>query len=88
MVADNVVMRLPQLVKLVDKQFQSGRGPVLGAPAVNNVTYRAPAAFNMLQPELGPPKRQRQSALLRRTQVNNKLQVLGLPCGHCPLQAA
>ena len=25
---------------------------------------------------------------VRRTQVNNKLHVLGLPRGHCPLQAA
>ena len=38
MVAYDVVVRLPQLVKLLDKHVERGRGPVLGAPAVNNVT--------------------------------------------------
>ena len=44
-VAYDVIVRLPQLVKFGDKHVQRGRGPFLRAPAVNNVTYRAPAAI-------------------------------------------
>ena len=37
-VAYDVVVRLPQPVKLLDKQVKRGRGPILGAPPINNIT--------------------------------------------------